>query len=161
MSPRRHKNSPVAARTHGLDKAEYEMLAAFRYTLRRFLSFSETAAGEVGLAPQQYQALLAIKGYAGREVVTINELAHQLLIKHNSAVGVVDRLEKEGLVTRKTAPEDRRKVNLRLTAKGARVFEKLAAAHRLELQRMAPELARFLAYFSRPPGEASPRDMAR
>jgi DNA-binding MarR family transcriptional regulator len=140
----------------GLDPSEYAILSAFRYTLRHFLSFSEAAAGEVGLAPQQYQALLAIKGCAGRESVTINELANQLLIKHNSAVGLVDRLEDEGLVTRKTAVDDRRKVNVRLTAKGSRIFGKLAAAHRLELQRVGPDLARFLAYFSQPPGEATP-----
>ena len=161
MSAGRRKKSPVAARARGLDRKECEILAAFRYTLRRFLSFSEAAAGEVGLAPQQYQALLAIKGCAGRESVTINELAQQLLIKHNSAVGLVDRLENEGLVTRKTALEDRRKVNVKLTAKGSRIFGKLAAAHRLELQRVGPDLSRFLAYFSRPPGEAAPPDIGR
>src|SRR5579864_2231324 len=161
MPAGRRKKSPVAARTRGLDRKECEILAAFRYTLRRFLSFSEAAAGEVGLAPQQYQALLAIKGCAGRESVTINELAQQLLIKHNSAVGLVDRLENEGLVTRKTALEDRRKVNVKLTAKGSRIFGKLAAAHRLELQRVGPDLSRFLAYFSRPQGEAAPPDIGR
>ena len=109
-----------------LDPCEYEVLAAFRYTLRRFLTFSEAAAAEVGLASQQYQALLAIKG-SGHEAITIRELARQLLIKHNSAVGLVDRLEDAGLVTRRVAPEDRRKVNLRLTARGIRVLERLAA----------------------------------
>ena len=88
--------------------------------------------------------------------MTINELANQLLIKHNSAVGLVDRLEEEGLVTRKTALDDRRKVNIRLTAKGARIFRKLATEHRLELQRFGPDLSRFLAYFSQPPGEVAP-----
>jgi DNA-binding MarR family transcriptional regulator len=138
-----------------LDPGEYEMLAAFRYTLRRFLSFSETAAAEVGLAAQQYQALLAIKGCAGRDSVTINELAGLLLIKHNSAVGLVDRLESEGLVKRSIAAEDRRKVNVRLTRKGARVFERLAAAHRDELQRIGPKLSEFLEYFSRQTGQAA------
>jgi DNA-binding MarR family transcriptional regulator len=156
MSSERHDKSLGAHPRLRLDKSEYEILAAFRYTLRRFLSFSEAAAGEVGLAPQQYQALLAVKGYPGREVVTINELAHQLLIKHNSAVGLVDRLEEEGLVARQTAMDDRRKVNVRLTAKGSRVFQKLAAANRLELQRIGPELSSFLDYFSHPLGEARP-----
>lgn len=135
-----------------LDASEYEVLAGFRHTLRRFLSFSETAAAEVGLAPQQYQALLAIKGRPGRDMVTINELAQLLLIKHNSAVGLVDRLEAEGLVRRSTAPEDRRKVNLRLTAKGKRIFERLAVAHRDELRRIGPHLGEFLQYFSQPRG---------
>ena len=138
-----------------LDPGEYEMLAAFRYTLRHFLSFSETAAAEVGLAAQQYQALLAIKGCAGRDSVTINELAGLLLIKHNSAVGLVDRLESEGLVKRSIAAEDRRKVNVRLTRKGARVFERLAAAHRDELQRIGPKLSEFLEYFSRQSGQGA------
>lgn len=138
---------------HALDASEYEVLAAFRHTLRRFLSFSETAAAEVGLAPQQYQALLAIRGRPGRDAIAISELASLLLIKHNSAVGLVDRLEGEGLVKRSTAPEDRRKVNLRLTAKGTRVFERLAAAHRDELRRIGPRLSEFLQYFSQQPGD--------
>jgi len=137
--------------TEGLDPAEYQKLAEFRYALRRFLSFSESAAAEVGLAAQQYQALLAIKGRGGDDSVTINELAHLLLIKHNSAVGLVDRLEAEGLVKRSMDPEDRRKVNLRLTARGSRIFERLATAHREELRRIGPELAEFLEYFAQPP----------
>jgi DNA-binding MarR family transcriptional regulator len=131
-----------------LDPSEYEVLAAFRYTLRHFLSFSEAAAAEVGLAAQQYQALLAIRGCPGRDALTINELANVLLIKHNSAVGLVDRLESEGLVKRSIAPEDRRKVNVRLTRKGVRVFERLAVVHRDELRRIGPKLGEFLEYFS-------------
>jgi DNA-binding MarR family transcriptional regulator len=88
-------------------------------------------------------------------MVTINELASLLLIKHNSAVGLVDRLESEGLVKRSIAPEDRRKVNVRLTRKGVRVFERLAVAHRDELQRIGPKLSEFLEYFSQPAGHAS------
>jgi DNA-binding MarR family transcriptional regulator len=137
--------------TETLDPAEYQKLAEFRYALRRFLSFSESAAAGVGLAAQQYQALLAIKGRGGDDSVTINELAHLLLIKHNSAVGLVDRLEAEGLVKRSVDADDRRKVNLRLTARGSRIFERLATAHREELRRIGPELAEFLDYFTQPP----------
>lgn len=142
-------------RTPPLGRDEYETLAAFRYALRRFLTFSEAAAADVGLASQQYQALLAIKG-SGRDSMTIRELARQLLIKHNSAVGLVDRLENAGLVTRRVAPEDRRKVNLRLTARGVRVLERLAATHRVELRRIGPRLGRYFLYFSLPPGKGTP-----
>ncbi len=69
-------------------KAEYEALAAFRYNLRQFLSFSESAAASAGLTPRQYQAFLAIKGFPGRDSVTIGELAEQLQIAHHSAVGL-------------------------------------------------------------------------
>lgn len=149
-APRRTARGHTPRKLH---PSEYRILAEFRFALRRFLSFSERAAGELGLAPQQYQALLAIIGLGTTEDgVTINALARTLLIKHNSAVGLVDRLEDEGLVTRRTATDDRRKVNLRLTPRGLRIFEKLAAAHREELTRLGPQLAEYLDYFSRTPG---------
>ena len=137
-----------ASRTRALDQGEYEALAQFRYTLRRFLSFSETAAGVVGLTPQQYQALLAIKGASGEGPVTINDLARQLMIKHNSAVGLADRLEEEALIVRRIARDDRRKVNLILTPKGSRMFQKLASAHRAELARIGPKLSGFFDRFA-------------
>jgi DNA-binding MarR family transcriptional regulator len=128
--------------TH-LEPGEYRQLALFRYALRSFLRFSEAAAEKVGLTAQHYQALLAVCATpSGR--VTINELAQQLLIRHNSAVGLVDRLCDQGLIARESSPEDGRKVYLRLTAKGDRVLEKLAEVHREELARIGPQLESLL-----------------
>jgi hypothetical protein len=45
-----------------LTPADYESLAEFWYQIRRFLSFSEQAARDVGLEPRQHQLLLALKG---------------------------------------------------------------------------------------------------
>ena len=129
-------------RSAHLDAAEYQQLASFRYALRSFLRFSEAAAETVGLTAQQYQALLAVCASAGH--VTINDLAQQLLIRHNSAVGLVDRLTAQGLVAREPSPEDGRKVYLRLTAKGDRILEKLAEVHREELRRIGPQLEALL-----------------
>jgi DNA-binding MarR family transcriptional regulator len=133
---------PKRRRSAHLDAGEYQQLASFRYALRSFLRFSEAAAEKVGLTAQHYQALLALCATPGR--VTINELAQQLLIRHNSAVGLVDRLNDQGLVAREPAPEDGRKVYLRLTAKGDRILEKLAEVHREELQRIGPQLEALL-----------------
>ena len=126
-------------RSAHLDASEYQQLASFRYALRRFLRFSEAAAEKVGLTAQHYQALLAVCATPGGRV-TINDLAQQLLIRHNSAVGLVDRLSDQGLVAREPSPEDGRKVHLRLTAKGDRILEKLAEVHREELRRIGPQL---------------------
>ncbi len=134
-----------------LSAAEYEMLAAFRYTLRQFLNFSEQAAQAVGLTQQQYQALLAVRSHPGPELLTISDLAGQMLIRHNSAVGMVDRLEEHGLVRREHPADDRRKVGIRLTAKGRKVFGNLAAMHRAELRRVGPHLGRIMEYFARAP----------
>ena len=136
-------SSPKRRRSAHLDASEYQQLASFRYALRSFLRFSESAAEKVGLTAQHYQALLTVCAGAGRHV-TINDLAQQLLIRHNSAVGLVDRLTAQGLLAREPSAEDGRKVYLRLTAKGDRVLEKLAEVHREELRRIGPQLEALL-----------------
>ena len=135
-------------RSAHLDAAEYQQLASFRYALRSFLRFSEAAAEKVGLTAQHYQALLAVCATADGHV-TINDLAQQLLIRHNSAVGLVDRLTAQGLLARAPSAEDGRKVHLRLTSKGDRVLEKLAEVHREELRRIGPQLEDLLRDITR------------
>ena len=144
-----------------LSKREYEILAAFRYTLRRFLAFSDAAAARVGLTQQQYQAMLAVRAHGGPEPISISELAASMLVKHHSAVGMVDRLEELGMLKRERSDGDRRKVGLRLTARGAQVFERLATVHRGELRRIGPGLGRFMNYFARLDGPASGRGGGR
>jgi DNA-binding MarR family transcriptional regulator len=121
-------------------KTEYEILAEFRYTLRQFMRFSESAAGNVGLTPQQHQALLAIKGFPGRERITIGELAERLQIRHHSAVGLANRLEAEKLIERTSGSDDRRRVYISLTAHGNAIIERLSALHHDELRRLTPQL---------------------
>ena len=140
-----------AERRFKLATRDYARLAAFRYALRRFLRFSEAAAARVGLTGQHYQAMLVLRACPDDERVTINDLARHLLIKHNSAVGLVNRLVEEKLIARAVSSGDRRKVELRLTGRGRQVLAKLAAVHRAELQRIGPLLGRFFAELSEPP----------
>lgn len=128
-----------------LGKADFEKLAAFRYALRRFARFSEDAVRPLGLEPQQHQALLAVEGFPGRDWATLGELAEQLQIKPHSAVGLVDRLERLGFLVRTPAPEDRRRVRVRLTPGGREVLERLSEVHREELRRVGPHLRGLLA----------------
>jgi DNA-binding MarR family transcriptional regulator len=132
-----------------LSKAQYELLASFRYALRRFLHFSERAAYAAGITPQHHQALLAIKGFPGRESASVGELAERLQIRHHSAVGLVDRLVAEKLVRRQSARNDRRLVHVRLTRRGERVLEALSALHQTQLKTLGPELRRMLARLSK------------
>ena len=135
---------------------DYARLAAFRHALRKFLRFSEMAAAEVGLTSKHYQAMLVVRSREEDESVTINDLAQQLIIKHNSAVELVDRLVKQNLLVRKTSSGDRRKVELRLTARGRQVLARLAAVHSGELHRIGPVLERFFAELSRVGREDTP-----
>ncbi len=128
-----------------VSKADYETLAAFRYALRQFLHFSERAAEAIGLTPQQHQALLAIRGFPGREQVTIGELAERLQIRHHSAVGLVNRLVTLKLVAREAAENDRRQVYVTLTPRGLNALEQLSAVHHAELRRIGPQISQLLA----------------
>jgi DNA-binding MarR family transcriptional regulator len=129
-----------------LDQSDYQRLAEFRYHLRGFLRFSERAASEMGLRPQQHQALLAIKGMPGGHV-TIGILAERLGIRHNSAVELIDRLIKNSLVERRHNPRDRREVLIDLTNRAERILAKLSLAHRNEVRKLAPLLIGLLAPF--------------
>jgi DNA-binding MarR family transcriptional regulator len=119
-------------------------LAEFRFELRRFLQFSECAAIEAGLHPQQHQLLLQIAGAAEGTPVTIAYAAARLGLKHNSTVELVDRSEREDLIERTADKDDRRRAILRLTRKGRQVLHQLAGDHARELNEMAPRLVKTL-----------------
>jgi DNA-binding MarR family transcriptional regulator len=123
-----------------LSDDDFRLLAQWRYALRRFLQFSERAAAQLGVTAQQYQCLLAIRGFPGRSRVTVGELAERMCIQHHSAVGLVDRLVERELVRRVASRGDRRHVFVELTAHGERVLEELATVHRAEMRRLRPEL---------------------
>lgn len=127
-----------------ISKLEYETLADLRYALRQFLRFSEDAAHAAGITPQQHQALLAIKGFPGRDRVTIGELAERLQIRHHSAVGLVDRLVANGFLKREPAQNDRRQVQLTLTVRSENVLAKLSAAHKEQIRRVGPQMETLL-----------------
>jgi DNA-binding MarR family transcriptional regulator len=112
------------------------------------MHFSEEAARQVGLTPQQHQALLAIKGSGRRETLTIGELADALQIRHHSAVGLVNRLVDQALVRRAPGEADRRQVRLMLASRGLDLLEELTATHRHELRRLGPELRTLLAHLN-------------
>ncbi|HXB38761.1 MAG TPA: MarR family transcriptional regulator [Acidimicrobiales bacterium] len=123
-----------------LTDADYEDLLTLRTGLRRFLRWSEQQSEENGLTPAQHQLLLAIRGHSDRRGPTIGEVADYLLLRHHSAVGLIDRADAAGLVERVRDPDDHRVVRLQLTAMGTKRLETLSAQHLEELQRLALKL---------------------
>jgi DNA-binding MarR family transcriptional regulator len=123
-----------------LRDADYEDLLTLRSGLRRFLRWSEQQAEAAGLTPAQHQLLLAVRGHGDPRGPAVGEVADYLLLRHHSAVGLVDRAVTAGLVTRVRDPEDHRVVRLQLTPKGTQKLEALSALHLEELQRLALKL---------------------
>jgi len=128
-----------------LTRGDFENLLAFRTSLRRFLHWSQTQARAAGLTPAQHQLLVAIKGHPGRQEPTIGDLAGYLLLRHHSAVELVDRAAAAGLVERRSDAEDRRVTRVGLTADGEARLNKLATAHLDELRNLAPVLDQLVA----------------
>ncbi|MEZ2130824.1 MULTISPECIES: MarR family winged helix-turn-helix transcriptional regulator [unclassified Sinorhizobium] len=125
-------------------QAHYEALATLRYTLRKFMDFSTSAAQEEGLPPQQHQALLAIKGHPAGETMTIGMLAERLLIAPHTATELVGRLAAAGYVRRETDRDDKRRQTLQLTEKSEDLLRRLSAIHLREIRDMAPKLITIL-----------------
>jgi DNA-binding MarR family transcriptional regulator len=123
---------------------DYRNLAEFRRQIRRFLHFSETLAKEQRIEPQQHQLLLAVYGLPEGVRPTIREIAQRLYLQHNSVVELANRLESTGAIARESGSEDKREVWIRLTPRGRALLRKLALAHRNEMEKSGPELARAL-----------------
>ena len=116
---------------------DYQRLLAIRTRLRQFEHWSAQQAGEQGLTGAQHQLLLAIRGHVGPDGPTIRDVADYLMIRHNTAVELVDRVQGLGLITRRRDADDHRVVRLRLSSAGLRTLESLSALHIEELARLA------------------------
>jgi len=122
-----------------LDKADFERLSHFRYRLRCFLRQSEDLCRAHGLTPLQYQLLLHLKGFPGREWATVGELAERLQAKHHGTVALIDRCQEAGLVERRRGRGDRRCIEIHLLERGAEVVEVVARRHQPELRLLREE----------------------
>lgn len=123
-----------------LREAEYVALAEFRYQLRRFQRNMQEQVRELGINPQQYQLVLAVKGLPDGQEPTIGVLAERMQLNHNSTVELVDRCERRGLLRRERTESDRRQVTLSITSRGEGLLRKLGSAARGELLGSGPSL---------------------
>ena len=126
------------AATNKLDDEDYWRLLEFRTAIRKFLKYSKTQAASLGLTPAQHQLLLAIRGHRGNVAPTIGDVAESLLVRHHSAVELVDRAETAGLVKRRPDGHDQRVVRLTLTRSGAAKLERISQANLGEVGRLGP-----------------------
>ena len=123
-----------------LTRRDYTSLLEFRSALRRFERWSEDQARLVGLTSAQHQLLLTVKGHPDDRGPTVGQVADYLMVRHHSAVGLIDRSVEAGLVARTRDPEDSRAVRLALTSLGEERIGQLSELHLTELTRLAPIL---------------------
>lgn len=133
---KRNRKQPSGAPPR-VTKEELLQLSAFRHALRQFLRFSEDACRDAGVSMLQYQLLLHTQGLPGRDWASVGELAERLQAQPHGVVALVDRCESAGFVRRRVNDDDKRLVEVHLTAAGRKVLEALARSHRDELHHLA------------------------
>ena len=116
---------------------DFRRLLAFRVSLRQFQHWSEAQARRAGVTHVQHQLLVAIKGHPAQTPPTVGDLAGYLMLRHHSAVELIDRAEAAGLVRRIPDRDDARVVRVELTTKGDGLIIDLTAAHLEELRKLA------------------------
>jgi len=124
-----------------LGKADYQRLSHFRHRLRVFLRHSEDICKTHGLTALQYQLMLHLKGFDGRDWATIGELSEKLQASHHGTVMLVDRCAQAGLVERRPSAEDRRRIEVHLSPRGERMTEIIAREHQPELSYLQNEFS--------------------
>lgn len=120
-----------------LSDADYERLGELRFALRSFLHWSAEQAKEAGLTPSQHQLMLAIRATRDERGPTVSDIASLLLVRHHSAVGLVDRAQEAGLIVRERDPDQHSLVRLRLTGDGSAKLRSLSELHLRELDQLA------------------------
>ena len=136
---------------------QYRAFAELRYRIRHFVREGDMVAQAVGLEPQQYLLLLAIRGLPAGEEATIRTLADRLALKHHSVVELIDRLETHGYVRRSRGRDDRRRVLVSLLPRGERILEQVAR-HRIgELRSNGHDLVRAIDQLLEKPPQAKQR----
>lgn len=123
-----------------LKQSDFENLLALRTGLRRFLRWSEHQAQAAGLTGAQHQLLLAIRGHPGPGGPTIGDVAEYLVLRHHSAVGLIDRAVEAGLVKRNPDPTNNSAVRIALTSAGIDKLDALSELHLEEIAHLAPTM---------------------
>lgn len=109
--------------------AQQQALATVRELVRAyqaFASYSETFVRQYDLTPAQFDVVATLGNTQG---LSMGEIGDRTLITKGTLTGVVDRLEKKGLVNREIPPENRRSVIVSLTAEGDELFKQVFPAH--------------------------------
>jgi len=118
------------------DPIEEEIVAALRRIVRAIDLQSRRMMDACGLTGPQLVVLREVARLSG---VTISALARSVSLSQPTVSGIVERLERRGLVRRQRSHEDRRSVFVNVTPAGGRI---LRDAPSLLQDRFQRELAR-------------------
>ena len=103
------------------DLAISETMQALRRIIKAIQDYSQDISNQFGITGPQLWALKTIFEHGN---LSLSELSKRMYLHPSTMTGVVDRLEKKGLVVRKRDKGDRRVVKLQITPEGADLIKK-------------------------------------
>lgn len=112
---------PAEGRTRGIDGRQGEVdriLETIVYLYTESRRVTKQLARQHGLTGPQVTALKMLEAFGE---LSLSELSAHMSAKNSTITGIVDRMERDGLVVRERSAQDRRVVNIRPTAEGQRI----------------------------------------
>jgi DNA-binding MarR family transcriptional regulator len=97
------------------DTAITEIMQSLRRIFKAIQDYSYDVSDKFGTTGPQ---LWALKTTSQNESLSLGELGRRMYLHPSTITGLIDRLEKKGLVERDRDQTDRRVIKLRLTSKG-------------------------------------------
>jgi DNA-binding MarR family transcriptional regulator len=127
---------------------EEEVFVSFQRAADWLLQGVERLLKPHGLSPAQYNVLRILRG-AGPEGLSCREVAERMVTRDPDMTRLLDRLEKQGLLSRERRKDDRRVVTTRITPQGLdllqRLDQPLRELHRRQLRHIPAARLKALA----------------
>ena len=99
-----------------------------------------TYLSEYQLTPGKFNILLAVKHQGGKEGISQVEVSKRLIVTPSNMTKLIDKLEKDGLVTRSALPGDRRVNILKITSKGSKLLDAVWGGYDARLKKILSSL---------------------
>ena len=150
-----------------------QILEAILYLYTESRRVTKELARSVLLTGPQLTVLKMLEGLGD---LSLSELSERIRAQNSTVTGIIDRMEREGLVLRARSTEDRRVVKIRLTDKGSRIarevsvepmeifrgaLDSLSVAEMRDLLRILTKIARRVQSIVKrevPSGASNPKD---
>jgi DNA-binding MarR family transcriptional regulator len=99
------------------------VLEAILYLYTESRRLTKELARQVDLTGPQLTVLKMLEGMGD---ISLSELSERIRAQNSTVTGIIDRMEREGLVTRARSTEDRRVIKIKLTDKGSKIARAIA-----------------------------------
>ena len=96
-----------------------KVLVALRRIIRAIDIHSKSLVKQFGLTGPQ---LVVVQEISRSQSITASEIAKEISLSQATVTGILDRLEKRGLISRKRSENDRRRIFAKTTSEGEKIL---------------------------------------